>query len=103
MKLEQHKENINSLGCLWRKRRKWEILTEADHEEKVDSEVEKADSEAEISVREKCTKPYALSVARNVKFLSSQQKAGLYFAKSAIRKRNHSTRSFALSFLFFYF
>jgi len=68
----------------------------------VDSEVAKVDSEVEILDHEKCTKQHALSVARNVKFLSSQQKAGLYFAKSAIRKRNHSSRSFALYFFLFF-
>jgi hypothetical protein len=72
----------------------------ADHEEKADSAAEKVDLEAEILVREKCTKQYALSAARNAKFLSSQQKAGLYFAKSAIRKRNNS-RSFCTFFFYF--
>ena len=99
VELEQHRENINSLECDRRKRRKWEILTEADHEETADS-AKKVDSDETLD-HEKCTKQHAQNVGRNAKFHSSQLKADQYFVKSAIRKRNHSTK--ILSHFIFYF
>lgn len=41
----------------------------------------------EVLVHARCSKLYVLNVHRNVKFLSSQKKADLYFAETAILKR----------------
>jgi hypothetical protein len=41
----------------------------------------------EITGREKCTRQYALNVARNAKFLSRQQRASLSTAENAMRRR----------------
>lgn len=47
----------------------------------------------EISGRERCTKLLALSADRNVKFLSSREKAGQFTAETAIPKKG-SFRAF---------
>ena len=38
--------------------------------------------------REKCIKPFVLSVERNAKFLLSRQKASLYFVESVLLKKD---------------
>jgi hypothetical protein len=39
-----------------------------------------------IEAQEKCIKPFVLSVGRNVKFLSNQQKASLSFVEIVLLK-----------------
>jgi hypothetical protein len=40
-------------------------------------------------VQGKCTRPFAQSADRNVKFLSSRQKESLFFVESVSRKKDH--------------
>jgi hypothetical protein len=44
------------------------------------------EAEAETSAQEKCIKRFALNVRRNVKFLSSQQKANQFFAENVTQR-----------------
>ncbi len=46
--------------------------------------------EASIGDREKCTRQLAQIAARNAKFLSSQLKAGLFIAGTAIRSTRNT-------------
>ena len=47
----------------------------------------------EISVRERCIRLLALSAAKNVKYHSSPQKAGQFFARNASERRDSSNNS----------
>ncbi len=51
---------------------------------------EEAAVSGETMPHEKCTRRFALTVARNAKFLSSHQKTGQYTAESAIRSTRNS-------------
>jgi hypothetical protein len=59
-------------------RKKWTISTEA--------------ASGEVLGREKCIRQLALSAVRNAKFLSSQWKASLFFARN-VMLRERSTNS----------
>ena len=58
-----------------------EEVTSAENEEVV---LEAAE-EVILTALEKCIKLYALTAVRNAKFLSSQQKASLFIAETAIK------------------
>jgi len=47
----------------------------------------------EILDHDKCTRQFALNVARNAKFHSSLQKAEMFFAKNAFQKEEEDFNS----------
>jgi hypothetical protein len=59
------------------------VAAEEDHSEAA-AETEAADLEGTL-VLEKCTKLFVLTVAKNVKFLSSQQKENQFIVKTVIK------------------
>ena len=80
IKIHEELRGTFSLRAILKEVIQWEISTVTEEETDL----------RKVSVPERCIRQFAPSAARNVKFLSSRQKAETCFAKNVSRKRKGS-------------